>query len=312
MIGRVWKSKEPFWIADIAASDGEMKYVRKAAALKSGLQSALAFPIMIDQRLYAIWEFYSTNKRPEDLHFVEVARRLSNHLSVVYEKKLAEKTLADLSARLMKSQDEEHRRVARELHDSTAQTLSAAMMNLTAVHEEAAALSPRAARLLAECDSLLADASDEIRTIAHLLHPQVLDQVGLESAVRGYVAGFAQRSGVLVDLEFPENLGRLPQEIEIALFRIVQEGLNNVYRHAEVDKAKIRIAVDDSEVALELMDKGKGLPASLRDSSGIAPESTGLGIASMRERVKELGGRFELKSGKRGTTVRAVLPVKRG
>jgi two-component system, NarL family, sensor kinase len=147
-----------------------------------------------------------------------------------------------------------------------------------------------------------------VRTMSHLLHPPLLDEVGLASGLRSYLEGFTERSKIRVDLELPEDLGRLQRDSETAIFRIVQECLTNIHRHSESPVARIRIKRTDSEVSLEVEDSGKGIPAEKRqamDSGGTA----GVGIRGMRERLRQLGGSLEINSNDTGTVVVARLPV---
>ena len=230
----------------------------------------------------------------------------------ITERRRSEKSLRELSARLMHAQDQERRRIARELHDSTAQTLSALAVNLALLKQHADEPGGRASDLLAESEALVDEASREIRTVAQLLHPPQLEEAGLAAAVRGYSTSFAERSGVDLDLDVPLALtARLPQDVETAIFRILQEGLTNIHRHSGSPTAGVRLALEDSEVTLEVRDQGRGMPLEILDTSG-SIAGLGVGVAGMRERVRQLGGRLEIASGSAGTTVKAILPVSDG
>jgi PAS domain S-box-containing protein len=218
------------------------------------------------------------------------------------EHKAAEAALHKLSGRLLRLQDEERRRLARELHDSTAQLLVGLSINLSVVNESAGALEPQAQRALAESCTLVDRCLREIRTVSYLLHPPELDGLGLGSALTSYVDGFVQRSGIHVDLDVAPDLGRLPQEAETALFRIVQEALSNIHRHSGSHTAHIRLRRGPSDVTLEVSDAGRGM-------RGDTPP--GVGIASMRERAQQLGGWLDIGSANRGTTVKADIPLPR-
>ncbi|HEY4784340.1 MAG TPA: sensor histidine kinase, partial [Chthoniobacterales bacterium] len=216
-------------------------------------------------------------------------------------------SLRKLSARLLQSQDDERRRIARELHDSIGQTLAALSMNLSGVRADIDRLT-KTKDTLTDSEGLVLEMSKEVRTISHLLHPPLLDEAGLSSALRWYVDGFAQRSKITVDLDCPDDFGRLPREVETAAFRVVQECLTNIHRHSESPAAKIRLRHFDNEVVVEVEDKGKGIPADKLDqmaSVGIP----GVGITGMRERVRQLGGNLEISSISTGTTIVARLPV---
>lgn len=226
----------------------------------------------------------------------------------ITERKRAEESLRLLSGQLLHLQDQERRRIARELHDSAGQILAALGMNLSLVGSENGNIAPRAAKAIQESVGLVQELSRELRTISHLLHPPLLDEVGLASGLRSYLEGFTERSKIRVDLELPADLGRLQQDSETAIFRIVQECLTNIHRHSESPVARIRIRRTDIEVSLEVEDRGKGIPAEKRqamDSGGTA----GVGIRGMRERLRQLGGSLEINSNDAGTVVVARLPV---
>ena len=218
----------------------------------------------------------------------------------ITERKTAEEALHRLSGWLLKLQDEERRRLARELHDSTSQLLVGLSVNLAVVNESAAALAPRAQHALEESRTLADRCMREIRTASYLLHPPELDELGLRSGLALYVDGFTERSGIQVHLDVAPDLGRLPQEVETALFRIVQEALSNVHRHSDSGTAIIRLVRGASSVTLEVSDRGHGM------RPGTPP---GVGIASMRERAEQLGGWLEVVSLNGGATVKAVIPV---
>jgi len=181
-------------------------------------------------------------------------------------------------------------------------------MNLSLAESENGNIAPRSAKAIQESIHLVQELSRELRTISHLLHPPLLDEVGLASGLRSYLDGFTERSKIRVDLEIPEKLGRLPQDLETAIFRIVQECLTNIHRHSGSPVARICITHSDSEVTLEVEDRGKGIPLEKRqvlDSEGAA----GVGIRGMRERLRHLGGSLEIKSTETGTVVVARLRV---
>jgi len=220
--------------------------------------------------------------------------------SDITERKRAEEGLRTISGRLLQMQDDERRRIARELHDSAGQTLVALDMNLASIQREAKQLSPQALKTCSESLDLVKELSRELRTISHLLHPPLLDEAGLPSAVRWYVEGFAERSKIRVNLDLDANLGRLSSECETAIFRIVQESLTNIHRHSGSPTASISISRTRREVRLGVHDQGKGISGSMK---------RGVGIQGMHERVRQLGGRLQINSGKGGTSVVAILPT---
>lgn len=216
-------------------------------------------------------------------------------------------SLRNLTGRLMQLQDDERRRFARELHDSVGQTLAALNMNLSLARNEIDRLI-KTSSTLADSEGLVQEMSKEIRTISHLLHPPLLDEAGLVSALRWYVEGFSQRSSINVDLDIDEDFGRLPRELETAIFRIVQECLTNVHRHSGSSEARIAIARSKGEVQVEVKDAGKGIPEEKQEELANAG-MPGVGITGMRERIRQLGGSLEIHSDGKGTNVLVRLPV---
>jgi signal transduction histidine kinase len=205
---------------------------------------------------------------------------------------------------LLQTRDQEARRIARELHDSAGQLLAAISMNIAKVKAQAHKLDEVGARAVTENMGMIEQISSEIRTISHLLHPPLLDELGLASALRWYVEGFSERSKITVEVEIPSDLGRLPTEQEIAIFRIVQECLTNIHRHADSKTAAIRIRRDAEQIVVVAEDSGRGIPEEKRQSS-----SGGVGFRGMHERIRYLGGKLELHSDSNGTVVTATLPL---
>src|SRR5258708_2309194 len=222
------------------------------------------------------------------------------------ERKRVETALHQLSGRLLELQDDERRRIALELHDTTAQNLAVLSMNLHAVQDYILGIKPRKALL--ESLSLAERCSQEIRTLSYLLHPPLLDELGLVSALRSYTAGYTQRTGIQTELKIDE-IGRLPRDVEITLFRIIQEALTNVHRHSGSSKAEIRIIRDPREVHLQVTDFGRGVPPESFDLINEGA-SLGVGIAGMRERARQLGGQLRVGSSGSGTTISANLPLR--
>lgn len=215
--------------------------------------------------------------------------------------------LRKLSTRLLKVQDDERRRIARELHDSVGQQLAALAMNFFVIRGTAGSLSPAQQGALKASADLTTQLTEEIRTLSYLLHPPLLDETGLSSALKWYVDGFAERSKIAVTLQIAGDFGRLPSDIETTLFRVVQESLTNVHRHSGSSTATIELRRLEGEVRLEVLDNGMGMPREKR-SDGEA--KAGVGILGMSERVRQLGGRFEISAGTPGTRVKASLPVR--
>jgi len=226
------------------------------------------------------------------------------------EAQLRQEEYRQLSSRLLTLQDDERRRLALDLHDSTAQCLAALAVNLDLVDASKTALDARSHRALAESRSLVEQTSREVRTLAYLLHPPLLDEMGLPLAVRWFTEGFTMRSGIQVALDLAE-VGRLSAPIERAVFRVVQESLTNVHRHASTKTVTIRLSSTLTAVALEIRDQGRGLRdrKSHRKDDHSAP-ILGVGIQGMRERIMQLNGIFDIKFTERGTTIRVSVPLR--
>jgi signal transduction histidine kinase len=213
----------------------------------------------------------------------------------------SQKQLAQLSARLMTMQDQERRRLARELHDSTAQNLSALEMNTSLL--ESMVTDDRARQLAAETRAISRQVCEELRNISYLLHPPLLEEAGLVFAIRWFTEGFTKRNGIPVFLDLPGDFPRLDGDAETALFRIVQEALSNIYRHAGATKAWITLRrQSDQSVSMEVRDNGEGLPEGFS-----LTQSSGVGLAGMRERMKQLGGSLEVASSPYGVSVQCRL-----
>jgi signal transduction histidine kinase len=222
----------------------------------------------------------------------------------------ANRGLRELSARLLRVQDEERRRIARDLHDSTGQVLALLSMNLSALEAEAKGVNPEMSKSIAENAEIVNQVSGELRTISYLLHPPLLDEMGLLSALRWFAEGFEQRSGIKVVLELDQDFGRVSRDLETAIFRVVQESLTNIHRHAESSTAAIRLGQCEGRVTLQIEDQGQGIaPEKLSEiaSTGLA----GVGLRGMRERIENFKGEFEISSNssKKGTCIRIAVPV---
>jgi signal transduction histidine kinase len=215
----------------------------------------------------------------------------------------SEESLRRLTVRILRLQDEERRKLSRELHDSLAQYLAGVKMQL----EMLSGSQPADGRLL-ETIQLVDQSISETRTISHLLHPPLLDEAGFASAAKWYLDGFARRSGIEVAVDIPSDLGRLPEALELALFRVLQESITNIHRHAKCSKAEVTLKLLPGSVLLRVRDYGKGIPPQLL--RGLCTNGTrfGVGVAGMRERIHELGGEFDLHSGGTGTLVSVTMP----
>jgi signal transduction histidine kinase len=347
MAGRVWSEGRALWVADAARDPA---FLRAALARKMGLRSAMGFPILMDDKVLGVMTFLNRKvQEPDEMvlqmmanigsqigQFIQRRRaesdlkqahaeledRIARRTAQLFEKnrelqeeigerQQMEASLRELSNRLLRIQDEERRRLARELHDSTAQNLAALSMNLAVAGREKGSLDERSRLALEESEALAERCSREIRSLSYLLHPPLLEEVGLLAALRWCADGFSQRSGIRVDLALPPHFNRLPLDIENALFRIVQECLTNIQRHSGSETAWIRLARLGEGVVLEVRDEGRGIPAEILDRRG-GVKSLGVGLLGMRERVQQLGGKLAVESGEGGARVRVEIPVPGG
>jgi PAS domain S-box-containing protein len=229
----------------------------------------------------------------------------------------SEKSLRELSFHLLRTQDEERRRIGRDLHDSLGQYLSVLKMKLDCLRSSPAKLQPDHLEELDHCAKITEDAVKEVRTISYLLYPPMLEEMGLNSAISWYLDGFTKRSGIQTTFEVSPDAGRLQPDVELAVFRVLQESLTNVHRHSGSPTASVRLLLDDHTFVLEVSDQGKGIhvadsqrgemDASGQDCIG----QLGVGLRGMRERMRQIDGKLEFRSGPAGTTVIATVPIKK-
>jgi PAS domain S-box-containing protein len=225
------------------------------------------------------------------------------------ERKDSEERMRELSGRLLKMQDEERRRLGRELHDTVGQYLSAAKMSLDGLASEER-FNKHELKNMAESIQMIERCIREVRTLSYLLYPPMLEETGLSSAMRWHLEGFSKRSTIQTTYEIPSDIGRLPQDVELALFRIFQESLTNVHRHSGSKTAHVRLAVVDHKAVLEIKDLGQGIPSHALELNSESLATLGVGIRGMRERVRQLGGQLEIFSSPEGTTVRASIRLR--
>ena len=241
-------------------------------------------------------------------HTLKLVEDISERKAAEHKLEASLDALRTLTGRLMRAQDEERRRIAQMLHETTAQNLVGLKMQLARLDRTGTKLSKGDRAALAEAVALVDQSMTEVRTLSYLLHPPFLDETGLLSALRWYAAGFANRSGVKVELDLPPAFERLPQEVETTLFRIVQEALINIHRHAGSEIAYVRLARDAGGLVLEIEDRGRGLAEGLAEQLTNGHGIVGVGIAGIRQRLQQLGGALTIESTGRGTTVRASVP----
>ena len=265
----------------------------------------------IDGKARTIRLTLSTNQQLGVEAICAVATELTELVETNEALKVTETSLRQLSARLLQLQDEERRRIARDLHDVTGQKIAILSMSLDRLGRLVGSKGAEVSETLDESREVVRKIGEEIRTLSYLLHPPLLDESGLASAVRWYAEGFQKRSGISLTVDIPPGLGRLSTEVETALFRVVQESLTNVHRYSGSPNAEIKIFAEDGQVHLEVVDHGRGIEAGVAPVmiDGIA--SLGVGIPGMRERLRQLGGQLEVDFGTNGTRVVAIVPLKK-
>jgi signal transduction histidine kinase len=261
------------------------------------------------QRLRADHDVLEAHVSDRKVELREVTASLQKQIA---ERGRAEDSVQNLSGRLLRLQDDERRRIARDLHDSTAQLLASVGIAIGQAMRFADRDGNTALRgVLDDSAACLDRVTLEIRTISYLLHPPMLDELGLECVLPWYASGFSKRGGIEIALNVTPGFGRLPKDAEVTIFRVLQEALTNVHRHSGSRTARIALSRDDHAVMLEVADQGHGLDSAVFDGTSEAFEKLGVGIAGMRERLLQLGGRLEITGTRGGTTVRAMLPVTR-
>ena len=237
------------------------------------------------------------------LHYRLLSAELEARESAEEAARNSEDSLRRLAGRLFQLQDAERRKFSRELHDSLGQYLVGVKMNLEMFAGQ------RKDSLLAEAVQLLDESIAETRTISHLLHPPLLDEAGLSSAARWYLEGFAQRSGIEVKVDLPEDAGRLPKPVALGLFRVLQESLTNIHRHSNSAKAEVALELYPDQVLLKIRDYGKGFPPELLENFQTDGTNAGVGLAGMRERTRELGGQLSIERCAPGTAIFVTMPL---
>ena len=240
--------------------------------------------------------------------FGKVTRDFTERMQAKEALAKSERSLRDLSLHLLSTQDQERKRIGRDLHDSLGQYLAVLKLKIESV---ASLVDARdLAEDLAECVRLTDDSIKEVRTVSYLLYPPMLEEMGLKSAIPWYLSGFSARSGIKTTLKTQEHFGRLPTEAELAMFRVLQESLTNVHRHSGSETAEVRLLKQDGNAVLEVEDKGKGFnSAMLEQGSQDWMGALGVGVRGMNERMRQLKGKLEIMTREGGTLVRAIIPV---
>jgi signal transduction histidine kinase len=277
-------------------------------ALSQGVQAAWSAPILSkDSKILGTLILFYPTPQPLGERDLELMEQVIHMAAIAIECHRNEEELREYSRRLYQSQDEERRRIARDLHDSTGQELAVLEMNLSRVKTAISSRGREFDEILSQSISLTRSIADELRTLSYLLHPPILDECGLNAAIRSYVSGINQRNGLHVEVEIPQDLRRLSEEAELAIFRIVQASLTNVHLHSGASKANVKIERSLDGVTVAVSDEGRGISEGVLDHTSRI-RTVGIGITGMRERVKQLGGRLEIKTGRGGTTVKATIP----
>lgn len=239
------------------------------------------------------------------LGFAKITRDVTERKQIEKQLHDSEKSLRDLSLHLLRTQDEERRRIGRDLHDSLGQYLAALKMKL-----EMLARRHGADKDLTDSVHLVEESIKEVRTLAYLLHPPLLEESGLQSAIQWYLDGFEARSNIKITFGRDPAFPRLSREVELAMFRVLQESLTNVHRHSGSAVAYICLFVENNRAVLEVRDEGQGMDPSLLPESGLTTAPLGIGLRGMTERMKQLDGNLEVKTGPKGTSIRATAPLK--
>jgi PAS domain S-box-containing protein len=293
-------------------------FPKDAILRQSGVEGYVG-TTLVDSEKRAIGIMEALYTKPlRDTHFAEsILQLFSTRTAAEIERKRTQAQLRELSERLQRLQDEERRRIARELHDSTAQKLVALKIGLGSVKRPVLRVAPRLADSLDECLTLAEECIRELRTFAQLLHPPVLDEFGLSTALRAYIGSIRRRSGLNLMLRLDRTLegAALPKAIELALFRIVQEALTNIrlHSHSKSGRIHVHLAPKHDQVSLTVVDNGCGLPRKVLHAIRTGTVSScGVGIAGMHERAKQLRGHFEITSSRRGTRIHVILPLSAG
>jgi signal transduction histidine kinase len=264
-------------------------------------------PILLRRQVIGALEFFSEKVIRVSELFLERLSDLAAKMGYIIELKAAEDNAKRLSAELLRAQDEERRRLAKELHDTTAQNVAMMIMDLGVINESAEALAPKARTALSECVSLAQQSMRELRTLSYQLHPPMLDELGLFPALRIYAEGFSKRSGMQVQTELPNTHPQLPKELETAVFHVIQEGLTNAQRHSASPWAKIGLSVDPAGLRVSVENVATG---SLQPKNQAVELATGgVGMRSMQERVQHFGGHLELHSDRNRTILEVVFPL---
>jgi PAS domain S-box-containing protein len=291
---RVLNAGHPFTCEDLTA---DPDFPGKELTHKLGIKSVLVVPILVDNEVVGVLEFFSYQPMKLEKLRLEIIASIGGQVGRIIEHKRAESSIQTLSAKLFRLQDDERRRLAKELHDTTAQNLAAIVMDLGVIARNVQELDSEARAALSECVSLARQSLHEVRTFSYLLHPPMLDELGLVSALRVYIEGFSQRSGMHVDF-IESGYVKLSADLEVTLFHVVQEGLSNAHRHSGSPWARVRMSAGTDEVKVSVEN----------ETTAAVTQKMGVGIRSMQERVRHFGGQLVFHSDQYRTLLEAALP----
>ncbi len=306
---RAFRSRTPIagrsFVVDLE-KDSDLSGQRAAHDLS--LRSALVAPILLRRQVIGALEFFSEKLIKVGELFLEILSDLAAKMGYIIELKATQDNARALSAKLLRAQDEERRRLAKELHDTTAQNVAMMIMDLGVINQSAEELAPNARMALSDCVSLAQQSMRELRTLSYQLHPPMLDELGLLPALRIYAEGFSKRSGMQVQTELPNTYPQLTKELETAVFHVIQEGLTNAQRHSASPWAKIGLSVDPAGLRISVENVATGTPQIKNDTVKLG--SSGVGMRSMRERVEQFGGHLALHSDQNRTVLEVVFPLR--
>jgi PAS domain S-box-containing protein len=302
-----WTGETSFWKKSIHPDDRERVVSVCEKIVRERKRRDFEFR-MISVHGQTLWFHAAAEIAEQDGRRAELAGVMND----ITDLKLAEERIRALTSRMIRIQDDERRRISRELHDSLGQYLTSVKINVELIKRESKGLDETHRALLAESSETLERCVQEVRSVSYVLHPPLLDELGLLAALRWYTSGFAERSGVHVNLNLPREFSRLPDEMELAVFRIVQESLTNIQRHSNSDTAWVTLLEHEDRAEIRITDSGVGIPGHVAERIMQGKTLEGVGLRGMYERVRELGGRLKIESTGMGTAVSAVLPLRRG
>lgn len=302
--GRIVAAARALVIEDL---EKEPYFAGESANRDLGLRSAIITPILVGKEVVGVCEFFSHQAIMAGALLLPIMTNMGARLGDVIERRRAEDAVQRLSTRLFQVQDDERRRLACELHDTTAQNVSAIIMDLNVIDQNMETSNPMARDVLSECITLAHQSLREIRTCSYLLHPPMIDELGFVSALRIFIENFSRRSAMKINLDIPNSYTRLPSELETTLFRVVQEGLTNARRYSRSPTVDIRIILDATSITLTI--ENESTPSMPFSARSVSPAGGGVGTCGIRERVNHFGGKVTLRADLNRTVLQVTLPL---